>query len=110
MTGHVARKRKKRRVRVCHRGKTPHGLQEVTADPKKKAGYDVTFDVSNDIIFVIHDITKGKADKYVNYMLQVDSTNDYAKAIVISTMALWASSGRWRMRLRCSTSSATHPS
>jgi len=62
-------------------------LQDVAADPKKKADYDVKFDVNSDAIFVIHDLTKGKADKYVNYMLQVDSTNDYGKAIVISTMA-----------------------
>jgi len=60
-------------------------LRDVAAGVSKKSDYEIKFEVNERTVFVIHDIARGSADKYVNFMLQNDRelSAKYSKAIVL---------------------------
>ena len=65
--------------------KRVNALRDVAAGVSKKSDYDIKFEVNERVVFVINDLTRGSADKYVNYMLQNDTirSTTYVKAIVL---------------------------
>lgn len=60
-------------------------LRDVAAGVSEKSDYDIKFEVNERVVFVVNDLTRGSADKYVHYMLQTDPTLSakYVRAIVL---------------------------
>jgi len=63
--------------------KRAQALRDVASGLSKKSEFDVKISVSKNSIFVINDINN-YGEKYINYLLQQDETNEYERAIVIS--------------------------
>jgi hypothetical protein len=61
-------------------------FRDIQSKVTKKSDYDVKFDVSTDLLFILNDLKTG-SDKYVTYLLKDDDSTDYrtySKAIVIN--------------------------
>ncbi len=68
---------------VVDDAKRAQALRDVASGLSKKSEFDVKLSVSKQNIFIINDINN-YGERYINYLLQQDSTHEYQRAIVIS--------------------------